>query len=317
MELIESYKELPTPLRYQLKALVEVFADDPNVRDYYRKALNKCKTIQGGNRERLMKRLILMSILMVIPTPTVLEPKFFSTVFAYNDKNAIYFSKCLKTGRHVKVMEGKLKDTPVIVKWYESHKRDTSSEVEIYSKLNNCNCPRMPWYKSDYQVWDAPVLVVEKLKPLTWEDNEYKLGYHILSQLECLHRFGVHCDLKPLNIMKRAIGRGEFEYTMIDFGGVTTEKLEHGYRRWLWSPKWTSQKSHEKRQICTAKEDLIELGFVMKAVQNWKVNRKIDHGEYKRGYHGRLLKYMKYVGNINPTNISSKVYRDLMEILSK
>ena len=134
---------------------------------------------------------------------------------------------------------------------------------------------------------------MEKLQKLNSSDDPYMVGAHVIRQLQFLHTFGVHCDIKPGNIMKK----GSLYY-LIDYGGVAKEKMGGGYRRWIWTPKWTSQRSHQKQQVCTAYNDFVELGFTMRHIQIWKKEEEtcdVNKREIRTAFGGRLADYMRQV----------------------
>lgn len=314
MELLEEYKELPKILKSQLRYISPHYKSDKDIINMHKDILNDNKDNSHLN-EKTTRRLFHMCVLKKLTPRALLIPKFFDVIEAYNGRHTIRFTKCLKTGKHAKVMEGVLKNERVIVKWYKSKKRDIRYETSIYEKLVNMECPLLPWVITSYFCWNKPVLVIEKLQDLSTSENEYKLGVQIICQLKYLHTFGVHCDLKPQNIMKRVNSNGT-NYTMIDFGGVTTEKMEDGYRRWLWSPKWTSQESHVEKQLTSARHDFIELGYTMKALQNWRKTNNRNDGNVKKGYRGKLSEYMERVKKIGRV-AKNDDYDDLVTILSK
>ena len=210
------------------------------------------------------------------------------------------------------VLQGRLDDdVPIVVKWYQSNKRDTLYEIGIYKKLRHLKCP-VPWFSSTYEFWNSPVLVMERLQGLTKEDDEFEVAIEVIKQLRYLHQFGIHNDLKPGNIMKR-MQNGKPVYFMIDHGGVATQPLGYGYRRWIWSPKWTCQRPHASNQITTPKHDFIELGYTMKTMQNWTTG----DNHIRSGFTDKLAKYMDRVVRIDEKNVTGKDYDDLIELLKE
>lgn len=225
----------------------------------------------------------------------------------------IDFQKVLCANSKSVLISGLMNGIEVVVKWYKGDKRDCSYEANLYEKLKELGC-NLPWFCTKFKFLNHQVLALEKLEKLDIHDEEFNIGIAVLDQLIYIHKIGVHCDIKPLNIMKR-VHKGKTTYFLIDFGGLTTKKLDYGYSRWLWSPKWCSQKSHVKKQITTAKNDFIELGYTMKAIQNWKIYNGKD-GEYKTGFTGRLAKYMQRVNKIDPYSpMRDKIHEELKSIL--
>jgi serine/threonine protein kinase len=254
------------------------------------------------------------------------DTEMFSSVYCYSSKgDHITLNSLIKSGKHACVMgaslpirvdERNIRNVPVVVKWYQSEKRDVSYESKIYARLYEAGCPT-PWFSTKYRFWEDPVLVLEHLASLDPSDDPYALGIAVLHQLTYLHKFGIHCDLKPQNIMKRVDERDKsVKYFVIDYGGVSLEKLEYGYRRWIWSPKWTCQPSHQSGQVVTPVEDFIELGFVMKAIKNWNKSGKREDGDCKSNYHGRLRSYMDRVKRIDRHRVKESDYIDLAKILA-
>lgn len=200
----------------------------------------------------------------------------------------VHLKSLVKISANVKIAEGIYDRRKVVIKVINSSRSSILDEIAVYEKLKRSKCPT-PWFSKKFQLWGETVLVLELLTPLTKYDDEMLVGSHVLEQLKYLHRWGCHSDLKPGNIMRRI---GKKEYFMIDFGGVSDEELGEGYRRWTWTRKWTCQEPHEKMQVILPYHDFIELGYVMRAMQNWRENRIQEDGNFKIGYQGRLKSYM-------------------------
>lgn len=311
MELIEAYQELPDSLRNQISYIEKNYDINNDVKEYYKhivEKIGKDKLKTSGHKKILMR----LAILTVIKPFELMTQDMFSFVHCYteNSKSKITLKKLLKEGKHARVIEGRdSKGKVVIVKWYSSEKRDTCFESGIYEKLREDQCT-LPWFSTDYYFWNTKVLVLEKLKKLDATDDEFELALQLLPQLKKLHVFGVHCDIKPLNIMKKK-KNGQTIYLLIDFGGIAYERFEHGFRRWLWSPSWTSQESHTKNQATTMKADFVELGYTMKYLQNLRKKRKKD--EVRSGFRGKLKRYMDYVIDINEKNIPEDIHDKIIE----
>lgn len=315
--LVSAYDKLPESLRKQISKLHNIFKNDedivPVALSLYRKYGIREKGKRGDKNEQLRKTLFRVAMLKVIAPDYLLDDKWFPYVQCYDTRGHIVkLEKTVTMGRHVFVIQGRLDDGgPVIVKWYQSNKRDTLYEIGIYKRLRQIRCS-CPWFSSTYEFWNSPVLVMEKLQPLTKEDDEFEVSIEVIKQLKYLHTFGIHNDLKPGNIMKR-VHNGRPTYFMIDHGGVATSRLGYGYRRWIWSPKWTCQRPHAANQITTAKHDFIELGYTMKTMQNWTSG----DNHIRSGFSGKLEKYMNRVARIDERNITAKDYDDLIEILQE
>jgi hypothetical protein len=317
MNLIETYDSLPMRLKEQLSHLERHFKNDQNIREYYRHMVKTIKDDGGKIKTSDHDIIFRLAILTVASPMNIIHQNYFPLISCYHEKdeNKIFtFRSLLKEGRHAKVLECTGGTKTRIMKWYKSNKRDTCFEIGIYDKLSSMEESKyLPWYSSSYFFWNNRVLIIEKLKPLSRHDDEYLLGIQIIEQLRPLHKFGIHCDIKPQNVMKKK-SKTDVIYYLIDYGGVATEKLEHGYRRWLWSPHWTSQLKHEQNQVTTAKADFVELAFTMKAIQNMK--KGDDKGmQVKKGFKGKLQTYMNYVSKIDDKNIPLDIHDKLIEIL--
>lgn len=315
MSIIERYQKLSPHLQSQLKRIAKHFSQDVDVRKCYNSFVHSEKDIYEIN-DSAKEVLLHMAILETVDIKDFFEPRWFKHLYCYSDdRPLIKLSKVLKNGKHACVVEGKFDNVPVVIKWYKSLKRDIRYESGIYSRLKEMGCP-VPKFITSYRYMGEPVLILEKLSSLSAYDDEYRLGVELIKQLKHVHKFGVHCDIKPQNVMKRYHSDiKKRKYLLIDYGGVATDQLKHGYRRWIWSPKWTSQPAHEKNQIATPKNDFLELGYTMKAIQNWRYTKGNSDGDVKSDFNGKLGQYMKRVDRIKHDKISDNDYTDLIKIL--
>lgn len=152
-----------------------------------------------------------------------------------------------------------------VLKWdASSFIPDENAEVAAYNRLKAMGgqCPRR---LNGFQVLWFEVLVLEFLDPLDRNDDVINLVVQLMTtQLRYLHRFGCYGDLKPDNIRKR-VERDKTLYFLIDMD-LTTERLgPYGYRRKLWTPRYTSviiPPYIESAGTMTYKDDLLELIFV-------------------------------------------------------
>ena len=311
--IVAYYDSLPDPLKDQLKVLENRFRDDSDI-----KPVAQALYQQYGKKHRhhphIKSIIFRVAMLKVISPDYLFNKKYFQHVYAYDDKgHVVTFDKIMTTGRHVVLLLGRLPNgIQVVVKWYQSHKRDTQYEIDIYKKLRGIGTP-MPWFSSSYKFWNAPVLVMEKLEAIDASDNEYEVGKQVLEQLPYLHSFGVHNDLKPGNILARHNPDGSKIYFVIDYGGVATERLGKMYKRWIWSPKWTSQISHKPNQQTSSFYDAVELGYTMKSIANFRTGEK----EIREGFRGTLAKYMNRVAKIDKVGLCEKDYHDLISVLKE
>ncbi len=305
------YEKLPSALKKQLSSLNPEFEADEDILPVA-KSFMKYSSKKHRRDPNVRKILFRVAMLKVIAPDFLFDSKWFSFVYCYDNRgHVVRFEKILSLGRHVFVLLGNLDDDiPVVVKWYQSNHRDTQYEIDIYKRLRHLKCP-VPWFSSTYQFWDSPILVMEKLHPLDKDDNEFVVAIEVIKQMIYMHQFAIHNDIKPGNIMKR-ISNNEVTYLIIDHGGVATDKKGYGFRRWIWSPKWTCQRPHARNQITTPKHDFIELGYTMKTMQNWRTG----DNQIRDGFSGKLAHYMDRVKRMDERNIRSKDYEDLIEILS-
>lgn len=318
MSILESYENLPRPLKNQLNDLIDIYSNNEKVKTTFYDLLNEFDKKHPDITNTIKRKLFKYSIFKSFSTKEILESRHYNSLYCYSDDHEIItFNKLIKSGKHCVVLEGRLSNSPVIVKWYQSNKRDCTYESNIYKRLNDDGCDT-PWFSSKFKFWNSPVLVLEKLHSLNQYDDEYKLGIHIIRQLKFLHKFGIHSDIKPQNIMKRisksSSGKETVKYLLIDFGGVALDPLDYGYRRWIWSPKWTCQPMHKKNQIVTPKHDFLELAFTIKCIQNWRHSRGKTDGNCKEGFKGRLKKYFDHIMSLDHKSISDSSYSSIISI---
>lgn len=296
-EILEFYETLDPRTRVLASKLRKNYLRDSSVKNF----IKHWKKVVNSDND--MKILETVAVLKSIPAYRVTEQNM-NDIRCYGaGDEEIKITGVITKGKHVRLYRGQHVKTKkdVVVKWYQSGKRTTEFEMNLYKKLGK---PR-PCFSLSYTLWNYPVLVMEHLDQLSPDDDLYEMGIQVIKQLRKLHEFGVHCDLKPGNIMKRKRSNGTYQFIVIDYGGVATEKLEYGYRRWVWSPKWTSQKRRgeiERDIIVTAKNDFIELGYTIQTLLNEKRgitnHQSEDVDPIRTGFTGRLKKYMKQVFKI-------------------
>lgn len=319
MELIETYNKYPDALKRQLRTISTKLGVSKRVEDYYHHMLDEIKKKNNIKFDNNQKKIIYrLAILTVVKPFELMSSEFFPYVYCYKEDSdqKIKFTELIKEGKHARVLKGKDdRNKTVIVKYYTSEKRDTCFEIGVYEELKKSGM-KLPSFDTSYHFWGYRVLSMEKLDKLNAKDDEFELALQILDQLKHLHKFGVHSDIKPLNIMKkRNYKTKKTIYYLIDFGGISYERLDHGYRRWIWSPNWTSQKSHQKNQVTTMKYDFIELGYTMKHLQNLKNKNSKD--ACRSGFKGKLSKYMEFVQSINDENIPDDIHDQIINFIKK
>ena len=155
-----------------------------------------------------------------------------------------------------------------VVKWNvkEDGNQITERELENWRKIENTGAS-IPNVLEGFKILDFPVLVMESLEQLDPMDYNQKLVMTLTSFIEKIIPLGVINNLKPSNILKRITkskSQIETTYFVADVAGTTTEPYSYGFKRFTWSPDWTSQVV-DSSTITTVKNDLIEFGYVL----NW------------------------------------------------
>lgn len=289
----------------------------PYLRECVERVLPKYKdderVVRGA--ARLEKRhgrgenILPVAVLTSIPPRELLMNDNLGLVWCYHRTKRIIL--CLERiiisrGKNVRIVS--CKDKPWVIKWFRKGSLTVEYETSIYRGLKKKGCP-LPYFSPSYRFWNDPVLVLEMMEEIGKDDDYREMGCQVLCQLEHLHTFGVHNDIKPGNIMKR----GE-KYFLIDYGGVASERLEYGYRRWTWSGTWTSQKIHVKDQVTTHKNDLIELGYTLNALRKLSLG---EGGDVRCGFEGEVGAYMDLVRKMDKRRTGHFDYSDLKNILKR
>jgi len=187
--------------------------------------------------------------------------------YSMNNDDRIKFDSILCVKSYAVLLNGVYNGKPVVVKYYLSNDRTIKYEINIYNKLKNLGCPLLPWFSDEFMVLNERVLVLERLDPLDKDEDIYAVGKDVIDQLAYLHTFGIHCDIKPDNIMKKVID-GEMRYLLIDYGGVAIKREENGYRRWIWTRKYTSQCNSKNNHVTFPKNDFLELLYTLNYIHN-------------------------------------------------
>jgi serine/threonine protein kinase len=321
MDLIGTYNSLPSILKKQIKTIQPKFDSSRKVINYSNHMFEQSKLNKSERNKKIISRL---AIFTLITSNDLLTPDYFQIILCYNDSDhndTIKLISILKEGKHAKVFEAKDKSGETkVVKYYNSEKRDTCFEIGVYDKLKEMGM-KLPWFNSNFYFWNSKILVLEKLTKLNSKEDEFDLAIQLIKQLKILHSFGVHSDIKPDNIMKkRNYKTKKTTYYLIDFGGISYEKFQHGYRRWIWSPKWTCQTSHQKNQVTTMKHDFIELGYTMKHIQTlkkYKDKKSQKKVPMRSGFDGKLGKYMDYINEIDEKKIPEDIHDQLIKFIEK
>jgi hypothetical protein len=151
-----------------------------------------------------------------------------------------------------------------VVKWNiepESGEEMTFQAFKKWRQVSNTGA-NVPKIYTDFYILDFPVIVVEQLTPLDASDYNQKLVMSIVSYIEKIIPIGVNNNIKPSNIMKRINKDSSITYIVTDVEMMTTEEKAYGYKRYSWSPEWTSQVV-DINTITTVKNDLLEFGYTL------------------------------------------------------
>ena len=200
------------------------------------------------------------------PLPTDLNQlnKLFATS---TDGTKVYFLKSLSIQSGQRVYECRMvsptgQEYPdhYVLKWIPTIEGGSIlDEAEKWKRARDVGV-KAPFFDDTYRFWGQPTLVMEKLRPLNKTDNSVDIGLSVLEDLSKLHTIGIHCDIKPDNILCSL--HPPNIYYLIDFDGLSTEPLWWGYKRLAFSPVWTSQ-VNETVCVATAKNDLKELAYAL------------------------------------------------------
>lgn len=298
MNTVTKYSNIDRHTKIQIKNLARYYKNNPYVkRDIIlmknEHKQNERRTTYDDKPPRLNKKnkrdIFRMALLKNISLREVLE-KHYDKLYCYslNSDSIIQLEHVLATHKNTVVLLGTHNNQKVVIKYYKSNKKDTAHEIDIYAKLQKMGC-NLPWFSKQFMILGQPVLVMERLSKINKRDDIYKIGNAVIEQLSYLHRFGLHNDIKPDNIMKKKVG-DRYEYYLIDYGGVSTEKMRYGYHRWIWTEKWTCQKKGEHNQISTPKHDFIELAYTLNYIHN-----ECNKENFKNICSNCLGKYYDYV----------------------
>ena len=204
----------------------------------------------------------------------------------------------------------------VSISWYNPEYSDIYDTLTVWNFIHESNIPTH-YINLDYKFMGGYVFVQERLRVLDSTDynprNVYKLGIQILKILEIVHRYGVLCDLSPTNIGKDSKG----DYWIVSYKNFTDSSLYYGYLRTYWNKTWSSNIS-ESESVCTGKNDLLELGYLMNFLylKNLEGDTIISNPKIiTESLTPRIYKYMSVLkSNIQ---LDSDIYGILIGILNE
>ena len=216
----------------------------------------------------------------------------------------------------------------VIIKWSEFSDDPVSAEIQNWADFINTytskeQVPDTPYIDDNFYMFTHQMMVIEKLEPLTdaVKDDLVNFTAQILDQLQHLHEFACHSDIKPDNILKRI---GQEKYFIIDLGGISKDKLYYGYARAAYTPNFTSQINFF-RTIITPKYDLLEFGFVLSyftteldgfAMMFYELRKETDPAfwRYVLPSDDRIDTYLRTISSIDEKGVTSRTY-ELLNII--
>ncbi|QKF94159.1 protein kinase [Fadolivirus algeromassiliense] len=314
------YYNLPNFVKNQITTISDIYKNNNNVQSFYNSILADANLTKNTSHQDLLN----YSVLKKITTKHILEYNYDKLECYSDDNKKITLTKLIKpdkrghpsrTSKHAVVLGGMLNDKEVVVKYYEAddEKIDISFEIGIYNKLLNMGC-KVPWFNDQFMVLNKRVLVIEKLDKLDKNDDIYKIGMSVISQLSYLHTFAIHNDIKPDNIMKKTVD-GKTHYYLIDYGGVATSKLCCGYKRRIWSPRWTCQERGAHNQVTNPKHDFIELAYTLNYI-----HKGCSYNGYKdicKTHLGKFDSFVKTLGKHHTKNINYEEVVDIFRSYSK
>jgi serine/threonine protein kinase len=117
----------------------------------------------------------------------------------------------------------------------------------------------------------------------------------LIDALCCLHRKGVHCDIKPANILLKRSGSGE-GYVFIDFGVSVTRKSsiphDKSFNEYSSPDNKTDTKSDVWSLACVFLELLIWVYLGGKAaVDEFRADKKLEREKYLPQCHADKTEY--------------------------
>lgn len=173
-----------------------------------------------------------------------------------------------------------------VLKWDSD--KNINNEIRGWRECleNNIVCPDV---ELSYKFCGLTCISMKILSKIKYDNvkNFVNIGVQMLNVLQKFHKFGCHSDIKPDNIMCERVENNQRKtykniYYLIDMGGVSLERLEHGYKRRGWTDQYVLQPVERKKDnIITPKIDLMELGVTLNLIYNECNGIKVDRKDYK------------------------------------
>jgi serine/threonine protein kinase len=302
---MDKYNNLSDHDKNQLDSLIKIYDSSNTVNKKY-------DQLRRNHRSKdNKKKLFACAVYLSFSIRHFMMKNYDNLTCISSDKTQqIKLLKILTTHKHTVILIGDLNGKEVIIKYYKSEKKNIKYEINIYNKLSRDGCP-LPWFTDDFTFLGARVLVMERLSRLSKSDNIYEIGSAVINQLSYLHKFGLHNDIKPDNIMKKKVNN-KYEYYLIDYGGASVEKFRYGYKRWIWTSRWTSQRGGQANQVSTPQNDFIELAYTLNYLHNDSGDKNI-----RNICEECLGKYNKYIMSIGIKKCNQIDYRFIQGLFVK
>lgn len=170
------------------------------------------------------------------------------------------------------------------------------NEISIYEQLLDTDFD-LPLVLLGFKYLGDPVILMERL--ISLDESPVQIDnilISIIGQLKILHEIGVHCDIKPSNILYSPRTQ---KYHLIDFGGVVSEQS----KRFTYTRSFACQRSTSKEP--SKKADLIELLYT--------INHIISQNDHHHRFDGVLKKIWMYVCKLS--EITPSTYDQIIDLI--
>lgn len=208
-----------------------------------------------------------------------------------------------------------------VIKWGTD--KEMSNEIKGWKYCINNTIPN-PSVDMSYNFFGIQCVTMKILSTIKFdnENNYIDVGIQILSILKIFHTYGCHSDIKPSNIMCERIELHEkkkymHKYYLIDMGGMTCDRYEHGYKRRSWTWDYVTQEIKKGEiNIITPKIDLLELGITLSIIYHKCIGNDLEKKDYKSiKVTNPLYSYVEYANKLN--DVCENDYEVLKNMLLK